>query len=113
MRRNLLGLAAASVVALTAFDGHAQDPEKYTIGAILAMSGSGDWYGKVMSAGIQLAVDEINKSKQYAIKTVLEDDKSEVTDAANAAQKVINVDKVNILIGSVPSSNTNAMAPIA
>jgi branched-chain amino acid transport system substrate-binding protein len=36
-----------------------------------------------------------------------------VTDAANAAQKLINVNKVHIIVGSVPSSNTNAMAPIA
>ena len=116
MRRNLLGLAAASAVALTAFDGHAQDPEKYTIGAILAMSGSGDWYGKVMSAGIQLAVDEINAEggiDGIPLEVVIEDHKSGVArEGVNALNRLINMHDVQAVFSSF-SPPTIAIAPIA
>lgn len=78
------------------------------------MSGGTAAFGQQVISGFKMAVDEINKGKgDVKIDYVLEDDKSEVTDAANAVKKLINVDKVNIVVGSVASSNTNAAAPIA
>lgn len=102
-----LGAALASGVVEAA-------PAKVKIGVILPMSGGTAAFGQQVMSGFKMAVDEINKEKgPVQIEYVLEDDKSDVTDAANGAKKLINVDKVNIVVGSVASSNTNAMAPIA
>jgi branched-chain amino acid transport system substrate-binding protein len=83
------------------------------LGVIEPMSGGTATFGQETSQGIRMAVEEINKQGELKIEMILEDDKSEVTDAANAAKKLIGVDKVQAIIGSVPSSNTNAAAPIA
>lgn len=77
------------------------------------MSGGTATFGADTYSGMQLAIDEINRAGKIKIEATLEDEKSEPTDAANAVKKLINVDKVNILLGSVASSNTNAAAPIA
>jgi branched-chain amino acid transport system substrate-binding protein len=83
------------------------------LGVIQPMSGGTATFGQETSQGIRMAVEEINKKGELKIEMVLEDDKSDVTDAANAAKKLIGIDKVHAIIGSVPSSNTNAAAPIA
>ncbi len=89
-------------------------PVRVKVGVVLPMSGGTAAFGQQVISGFKMAVDEINKAKgDVKIEYILEDDKSDVTDAANAAKKLINVDKVNIVVGSVASSNTNAMAPIA
>lgn len=106
-----IGLATSTIV-LGASSGWSAVPE-LKIGIILPMSGGTASFGSQTMLGAKMAVDEINKTKQVKITYVLEDDKSETSDAANAAKKLINVDKVHVLMGSVASSNTNAAAPIA
>jgi branched-chain amino acid transport system substrate-binding protein len=84
------------------------------MGAFFPMSGNTATFGEESVNGLKMAVDEINAQKgPVKLTYILEDEKSEVTDSANAAKKLINVDKVDILVGSVASSNTNAAAPIA
>ena len=83
------------------------------VGVVLPMSGDTANFGEEASSGAKMAIEEINKAGAVKIEAVFEDDKSDVTDAANAIKKLINVDKVHIVVGSVASSNTNAMAPIA
>ncbi len=83
------------------------------MGVILPRSGGTATFGMESGNGMKLAVEELNAGGSIKIDMHLEDDKSSVSDAANAAQKLINIDKVNIILGSVASSNTNAAAPIA
>jgi hypothetical protein len=51
-----------SLVILVGTSAQAQAPKEFKIGAILAMTGAGSWYGQVMSAGFLTAMDEINGS---------------------------------------------------
>lgn len=88
-------------------------PTKVKVGIFLPMSGPTATFGEETYSGMKLAIEEINKEGKIQIEAVAEDEKSDVSDAANAAKKLINVDKVNVLVGSVASSNTNAAAPIA
>src|SRR5688572_9200838 len=83
------------------------------VGIFLSMSGSTATFGTDTYNGMKLAIEEINRAGKVKIDSILEDEKSEPTDAANAVKKLINVDKVNVVLGSVASSNTNAAAPIA
>jgi branched-chain amino acid transport system substrate-binding protein len=102
-----------SFLALVAASHGASAAANLKVGVFLPMSGNVANYGNETIRGIKMALEEINKGKDINITYVLEDDKSDVTDAANAVKKLINVDKVNVVVGSVPSSNTNAAAPIA
>ncbi len=86
------------------------------IGMILAMTGAGSFYGKVMSQGAQLAVDQINAAggaAGYKLQLVIEDHKSGNADAAvTGARKLISQDHVAAILSSY-SAPTLAVQPIA
>jgi len=119
MRRRLSAWIAAGAMALAGI-AQAQeapkDPEVFRIGAILAMSGKADWYGKVMSQGIQLAVDEINAKggiDGIMLEAVIEDHKSGVAKEGVAAMnRLMNLSHVQAVLTSF-SPPTLAIAPIA
>lgn len=85
------------------------------LGAVFAMTGPIASYGQESMNGINLALEAINKNliKGKKLKLILEDNKSDSLESANAVRKLINVDKVHVVIGSVASTNTLAGAPIA
>lgn len=84
--------------------------DKVKVGAVLPVSGAIATFGQEDVNGIKLA---LSKMKNKNIEFILEDDKSEAIEATNAIRKLINVDKVSVVIGEVTSSNTLAMGPIA
>jgi branched-chain amino acid transport system substrate-binding protein len=84
-------------------------------GAILTMSGESGIWGKNTQMGADLAVDEINAKGGILgkkIKIIYEDSKGVPNEAVNGVNKLINVDKVPVIIGDVTSSNILAIAPI-
>jgi branched-chain amino acid transport system substrate-binding protein len=86
------------------------------VGLNYELSGAVATYGQSLVSGIELAVDEINKSggvlgKQ--IELVKTDNKSETTESANVATKLATRDKVVAILGPATSGNTKAAAPIA
>jgi branched-chain amino acid transport system substrate-binding protein len=93
-----------------------QDPPTYKIGAILAMSGPASFYGTVMSAGIQQAVDEINAKggvNGIKLEAVIEDHKSgNAQEAVSAMNRLMTIHKARIVMTSF-SAPTQAIAPIA
>jgi len=85
------------------------------IGAVFPMTGNIATYGQESINGMKLALKKINKDKlkNKELKLIIEDNKGEPLDSANAVRKLISVDKVVAILGSVASSNTLAGAPIA
>ena len=86
------------------------------IGVILPLSGDGAAYGKKERDGIALAVEETNAALAATgrkIEAIYEDSKGLPAPAASAIQKLINIDKVPVVIGDAFSSPTLAMVPIA
>ena len=117
MRRTILSIIAlVSVVVLVALPAGAADPKSYKIGTILAMTGAGAFYGKVMSQGAQLAMEELNAKggiDGVKFELVVEDHKSgQPKEAVSAINKLINIDKVPFILTSY-SSPTLAILPIA
>jgi len=88
---------------------------KIKIGVVLPSSGSTATFGIENANGIKLAHKKLMSEKKAidGLELVFEDDKSESVEATNAIRKLINIDKVSMVIGEVTSSNTLAMAPIA
>lgn len=99
-----------SILLLLSLLTQANAADKVKIGAVLPMSGGIATFGQENANGIKLA---ISKLKPKNIELIIEDDKSEAIEATNAIRKLINVDKVSVIIGEVTSSNTLAMGPIA
>lgn len=86
---------------------------KIQIGVVISLSGNGAQYGKMILDGMNLAIREINSqpgSTKYEL--LVEDDKTEPRDGINAIQKLIQVNKVKIIIGPIASSVALAVAPI-
>ena len=92
-----------------------KNANEYLIGCSTPLTGDGANYGKSTKQGIDLAVKEINNQKilDKPLKVVFEDDKINPTDGVNAVNKLVNVDKVPVIIGPFGSSVTLAAAPIA
>ena len=86
------------------------------IGFVGVLSGDAANYGQSELNAIKLAVEEINSSggvNGRRLEVIPEDGKGEGQAAVRAIQKLINIDRVKIVLGGTFSSETLAMAPIA
>ena len=86
------------------------------IGAVFPMTGPIATYGQESMNGTMLALKKINaegKIHGRSIRIISEDNKGEPAESANAVRKLIDINKVHLVFGSVASSNTLAGAPIA
>lgn len=114
----LSAVAASALLAVGLAGPAAADdqPESYKIGAILAMSGKANWYGKVMSQAVQQAVEEINAEggiDGVPLEAVIEDHKSGVAKEGVAAMnRLMNLHGTQAVLTSF-SPPTLAIAPIA
>jgi len=93
----------------------AKSENEILIGAVFAMTGPIASYGQESVNGIKMALDEVNKTpiNGKTIKLLVEDNKGEPVESANAVRKLIDINKVDLVLGSVASSNTLASSPIA
>jgi branched-chain amino acid transport system substrate-binding protein len=86
------------------------------LGAIFDETGSLSYMGKWSKEGAMLAVEDINKKGGIdgkRVELVIEDGATEANKTVSAFQKLIDHDKVSIVIGFNSSSGAMAAAPIA
>ncbi len=86
------------------------------IGAIMPMTGDVSVYGTSTSNAIKLAIDEVNAAggvNGQQLELVLEDDQNTPDVSINCFNKLVSQDKVDVIIGSVASKCTLAIAPLA
>lgn len=83
------------------------------IGVLVPLTGDAAVYGEPARDMLQLAADEINAAGGIQLVMVFEDAKCDGTGGANAAQKLVNVDKVQVIIGGFCSSESLAAVPVA
>ncbi len=89
--------------------------EPIKIGAIAALTGDAAGYGQMAQNVTNLFQEEINAAggiNGRRLEIIWEDDKCNPGDASKAVQKLINMDKVSIILGSVCSGATLGAAPI-
>lgn len=85
------------------------------IGVITPLTGDAASYGEVISRAYDLAVEEINAAGGVggrAIELVYEDGKCDGATATTAAQKLVNVDGVEFILGGGCSGETLAASEI-
>jgi branched-chain amino acid transport system substrate-binding protein len=86
------------------------------VGEIGSLTGSEATFGSSTRDGIDLAVGGFNNAgglNGRKLRLVIVDDQGKAEEAATAATKLINQDKVLAILGEVASSRTLAAAPIA
>ena len=92
-----------------------KEEKEIKIGAVLSLTGKGAKYGDAIRRGIDLSLEEVNAepNRKAKIKVVYEDSLSEPQKAVSAFNKLIDIDKVPVIIGPVLSNEVLACAPIA
>jgi len=82
------------------------------IGAVLALTGDLAMYAEGAKNAINLAIND-SGFKDRVNLTIEDDHGCLPADAVSAAQKLVNIDKVKAIIGSMCTGSTMAIAPIA
>ena len=106
-------IAAAAAAAFSA-GAHAQDSGSIRIGVNQPLTGVVAASGNFVTNGAKIAADEINAKggiNGKKIELVIEDNKSNPTEAANVAEKLIVRDKVPVMLGAWSSTYTLAVMP--
>ncbi len=110
MKRIIMG-AVLTLTLLVSASSRAED--KIKIGVILSMTGGTAAFGQQTWTGIQTGQDIRSTVLGKKVELILLDNKSDKIESANAAQRLIQKEKVVGIIGDVASSNSLAIAPIA
>jgi ABC-type branched-subunit amino acid transport system substrate-binding protein len=114
-RRTILkgAVASAAAAGLPAAGWAQADPIK--VGILTPLTGAGGNDGPRMLKAMQAVFDEVNKAGGVMgrrINVVIEDDQTNPEAAVRAARKLIEVDKVSVILGTWASAVTSAVAPV-
>jgi branched-chain amino acid transport system substrate-binding protein len=107
-----LAVAAVATFGLVVA-AHAADPIK--IGSILSVTGPAAFLGDPELKTLQLYVDKINKEGGVLgrpLQLVHYDDGSDPSKANSFAKRLIDDDKVDIIVGGTTTGSTMSMAPL-
>ena len=104
------------VIIIAVIAGQPKDTSAIKLGFISALSGDAAVVGEIERNTTQMAVKEINDAggvNGRLLEVIYEDAKCNAKDALNAVQKLINVDKVKVILGAGCSSESLAIVPVA
>jgi len=90
--------------------------DKVRIGVFMSTTGSTANFGISSVNGIKMAADEINAAggiNGKQVELLVQDDRSDASEAATIVTKFVTQDQVHAVIGEVASSRSIAAAPIA
>jgi len=115
MKRTWLWVPALLLAALPALAA-----DTIVFGAAISITGKTAKEGEYTRDGYQFAIDKINEmggiqvgGKKYKVALKYYDDETKPERTAQLIEKLINEDKVNLLLGPYGSSPTGTAAPIA
>jgi len=111
-------LIASIVIAslLSACQNQGGGGDKVRIGVFMSTTGTTANFGISSVNGIKMAADEINAAggiNGKQVELLVQDDRSDASEAATIVTKFVTQDQVNAVIGEVASSRSIAAAPIA
>ena len=103
-----------SIVAAVALLGGMAYAKEVKIGVVLPLTGNIAAFGQTSKAGLDIAAAQNSKlSNGDTVKLVVVDDRGDKVEAATAVKRLLDKDKVTVILGEVASSNSMAMAPVA
>ncbi|NBW44297.1 MAG: ABC transporter substrate-binding protein [Betaproteobacteria bacterium] len=110
-----LALSSAASAQTSSVPVQGVTKDEILLGSIQDLSGPLAGYGKQSRAGMQLAVDEINEQGGIAgrkLKLLVEDDGYDPKKSVLAAQKLVNQDKIFIMLGHIGTAQNLAAMPV-
>ena len=114
MKKQKLSICTILFLAFILMSG-CHNPNKtdnYSIGVVLPFTGELASYSAPMKQGMELAAEEIKKSKAEKIELKYVDSKAEAKTAVSAVMQMSNVNKIHYFIGDISSTTTLAMIPV-
>jgi branched-chain amino acid transport system substrate-binding protein len=113
-RRVLLGTAAAALLTIS-FGAGAQNTAPIKLGAVLSVTGPAAFLGEPELKTLQLYVERLNAQGGVLgrkLELVHYDDGGEAGKANNLTKRLLESDKVDLIIGGTTTGATMAMAPL-
>jgi branched-chain amino acid transport system substrate-binding protein len=116
MIRILLSLLTVTSLLMSFACNNTGGSDKVRVGVFMSLTGSTANFGISSTNGIKMAADEVNgaggiNGKQ--IEILVQDDRSDASEAATIVTKFVTQDQVHAILGEVASSRSIAAAPIA
>lgn len=91
----------------------ADGPVKAKIGVISYLTGPGAGYGEAITNGLKLANKELKEAGEVDLELKIEDSAGKQEEALSAAQKLMNSDNVDAIIGPTLSTEMFVVGPEA
>lgn len=116
MKRFLLSLVLIGSLLLSLACNPQGAGDKVRVGVFMSLTGSTANFGISSVNGIKLAADEVNAAggiNGKQIELLVQDDRSDASEAATIVTKFVTQDQVHAVLGEVASSRSIAAAPIA
>ncbi len=113
MRKVLVVLVAALCAVSLCGAAHAKEP--YKIGALFAVTGPASFLGEPEKNTAVMLQEQINKAggiNGHPLEIIIEDTKSDETQAVLSAKKLLDNDKVLAIIGPSTTGESMALVPI-
>lgn len=110
-----IALAALALTGTQAIAQQGISKDEITLGSIQDLSGPLAGFGKQARLGMMLAVDEINETggiNGRKIKLLVEDSGYDPKKAVLAAQKLVNQDKIFMMMGHLGTAQNLAAMPV-
>ena len=113
-KQHVLAVSALSLIASVAFGAANAQDKTIKIGALFPMSGPGAYFGAQDKQGIELALEQLNKAgvNGYKFAVQYEDSACSPLPASQAAKRLIDQYKPDVIIGEECSDATLAIMPI-
>ncbi len=116
MRKSILIAMFAAVVCVSFAANVCAESGEYRVGCAFAITGKASWLGEPQKNTVEMIAQEINDAGGIDGKKLvlyIEDTQSDNTRAVNAVKKLIQKNKVSVIIGPSTSGETMAVIPIA
>ncbi len=112
----ILGIVVLFIVGLTFIRGEQQQKETIKLGGAFGLTGFSSTWGEADKNGALLAIEEANTSGGIGgkqIELIVEDTQSDNAKTLSAVTKLIEVDRVNAIIGPTWLDSYGSASPLA
>src|SRR4030042_4138997 len=116
LKKIITVILAVNILILFSFSGVlGKEKAPYTIGAILSVTGGASFLGEPERNTVKMVEEWINAAggiKGHPLKVIVEDTKSDVSQAVLSVRKLLEKDKVIAIVGPSTSGESMAVGPI-
>ena len=112
MKHSITGAALAAVVAVATV-GVAPAQAEITVGFVTSQSGPASSIGVLYDKGMKAALEYATTVGDEKVKFIQLDDSSDPSTATRNARKLIEENKVDLVIGTATAASSNAMVAVA